>query len=152
MSLPDQREVQLVRLLPLQMKELELIIARSRDAKLFAKRVIVWLLRQTKQCTRPVGLSLLSGECGEQRVRDVQDGVHDMLSSHGSTHLTRILEGMKTPMRLGHCQGQFTPNGDEWFDHSAPARSIWFSFDDPSNIAFLPTPPLCEIEAITLSR
>ena len=126
-----------------QMEALEHFISKSRDASDFAKRVIIWTLRQTNNLTDRVILSV-PDDYGTDLAKKVQDGVHYMQSDGGTTHLDSFFLGMKTEFRMCHHCGIFSPNSDkeDKFDPDAKGRTIWVSYveyDREAKVLALPS-------------
>lgn len=108
-----------------QMKELAHLISVSMDVGEEAKKVILWLLYKTDRLTKSVGLSLFSEQCGEL-AKNVCFGVHDMLSSKGTTHLADLLGLVGSDFRFcGHC-GCFNDRHGE-FNTKIEGYTIWIS-------------------------
>lgn len=78
-----------------QIEALEICIINSRDVKPPAKKVLIWLLRQTRNLTRPVCL-LMPNENPLGRV--VSYSVHDMQSANGTTHIDVFMRAMQSDM------------------------------------------------------
>lgn len=135
-----------------QMAALEKFILRSRNASDFAKRVIIWMLRQSGQLTVPVALSLWNEDFGADRVREVQDAVHDMRSANGATHIGHVFAAMGTEMQLMHSEGCFIGGNAHPFDPKAPGRSIWchYIYDGAHSLLLLLPPKVAELEALEL--
>lgn len=137
-----------------QMSALEAFIIKSKDASDFAKRAIIWALRQTESLAKPVALSLWYKDFDTERVDNVQDGAHDMNSSNASTHIHYFFEALETEVGLSENCGCFVPIREEGnsFNTKAAGVTIWFShiFYD-SNALLLKTPSLQELEGIGLS-
>jgi len=123
------------RMTPRQIRALEVIIARSKDATVFGKKVIIWALRKTDGLTRPVALSLSDVHWGGRLVEEMQNSAHDMVSSQRTTHLPTMLDLMGTNMCLMHHGGMFV--GKSEYNNKAPGRTIWFSpyyFDNDAEL------------------
>jgi hypothetical protein len=130
-----------------QIKCLEYLIAVSKNATSFAKKVIIWLLHQTENLTKQVALSVPDEFLGEPS-RQIQNGEHDMCSSNGTTHIGTILGAAGTQMSLmGHC-GRFSEN---FFCSDIGGCTIWFAYVFYSRDAELVDPPTIEdLEKIDL--
>ncbi len=128
------------RLTDKQMRSLEYLIAVSRGVTGFARRVVIWVLRQTNNLTEPVTLSIPEEFLGEP-AGQVQDAVHSMCSSGGTTHLTYVFGIAGTEMRLQHHCGRFVDGG--FYPH-VEGRTIWCAYEDYSRTARLLTPPTPE--------
>ena len=134
-----------------QMLALEQFIILSPDASEFAKRVIIWVLRQTQNLTRQVALSIWNEQYGSDRAAEVQDSVHAMNSMNSKTRMDLFFDGMGTEMMLEHHCGCFEASDGHPFNTKASGRTIWFSFvfyDDKANV--LEAPSLDELEAMSL--
>ncbi|TSC81740.1 MAG: hypothetical protein G01um101420_845 [Parcubacteria group bacterium Gr01-1014_20] len=137
-----------------QMAALEAIIIKSKDANDFAKRAIIWTLRQTENLTKSVALSLWYKDFGMDQVDAVQDGSHDMNSCNGSTHLYYFFEALATEVGLSEHCGCSVPmrEGGNVHINEAAGITIWFShiFYDPRAI-LLVKPSKEDLESIALS-
>lgn len=114
-----------------QLRELEDHIRRSRDASPFAKRVVIWMLRQTDGLTRAVSLSM-SAEFCSGTAREVQDAAHDLCSANGSTHLDEFMKRMGTEVGLEHHSGAYRRRADgatsnDFGQREDGSRTIWWS-------------------------
>ncbi|MBI4142468.1 hypothetical protein HY480_01175 [Candidatus Uhrbacteria bacterium] len=120
-----------------QVEALEACIRASPDASPFAKRVIIWMLRQTERLTIPVALSLPPELYGES-ARSVAFSAHDMVSANGRTHLDQVLRKGTTQFHLMGHDGQFVFDG---YTHSGPTglpakprpvergwKTLWWSY------------------------
>ena len=105
-----------------QMDALERFIAASRDASEFAKKAVIWMLRQTAGLTRPVCLSFPPerAKFGKQAAY----GVHDMCSKLGSTHIDDFMRKMGTPMKLSAHGGSYV-KGE--LDSESGGYTVWVS-------------------------
>ncbi len=136
-----------------QMQALELLIAYSPDATDFAKKVIIWVLRQTEGLTRRVAFSVRDEYCSADLAAEVQQGAHDMISRNGNTHLNNVFGDMGTEVTLGHHCGCFESGrlDTDPFNTKANGRTIWFSyiFYD-RDVTILEAPPLEELMKMEL--
>ena len=131
-----------------QIEALEEIIICSADVKTdFAKKAIIWLIRQTHRLSDEVCISFPK-EMGDKS-SEVAHGIHDMNSCGGTTHISLVLHAMGSHMIFeSHCGGYVDGN----FDPKAGGYTFWISrnFYDHS------TPrlelDLEAIEAISLKR
>lgn len=131
-----------------QMRALERAVALSKDASNLAKKIVIWTLRQTNHLTKRVALSVEENWNGFGMAQ-LQDGVHDMVSFNGTTHLDLMFDAIGTQMHVMHHHGMFLQNGA--FDSKKSGRTIWVSYVwyDKSPEVFL-CPSLEEINAIDL--
>lgn len=135
-----------------QMDALERFIAASSNASEFAKKVIIWTLRQTQNLTRPVALSIWDKDSGPNSSQ-VQNAAHNMDSVNGKTRIDLFFGGMGTEMRLGHHCGCFEERDGDPFNAEADGCTIWFAyiFYD-RNVTRLEEPSLAELEAMVLPK
>ncbi len=132
-----------------QMRELERVIARAPEATTFAKKVLVWMLRQTNNLTRGVKLGLPDAIYGRQLVLNVQDGVHNMLSSGAQTPLGVFMrERLGTEASFFHHHGLYRKDNEHL---PGKGSTIWIShvfYDERADMLARPTSD--EIEAVVL--
>lgn len=136
-----------------QMQAIEAAIAYSRNATDFAKKVIIWTLRQSRNLTRQVALSIPEPFEGF-KAEEVQSGVHDMVSCNGTTHIDCLFQAAGTKVHLSHHAGMFVGKHPNFF-HNTRARgsTIWVAVGYFSKDAEILTPPtLKEIESIDLKK
>src|SRR5690242_12218282 len=88
-----------------QMLALEQRVQSSTDATEFAKKAIIWLIRQSGQLTRRVSLSASPAVLGEAAEK-IQDAAHAMNSCGASTRIDLLFRAMGTEWGLSHhCGG-----------------------------------------------
>ena len=103
---------------------LEFLISKSRDASIEAKKVILWLLRQSENLTKPVCISIdydvgkFSGSLAEQ----VAEAGHYMKRTDRSTYLDFIFSAMGSELRLNCQEGKFVNNR---FSKNALSATLW---------------------------
>ncbi len=122
-----------------QVENIEYLIATSKNATDFAKKVIIWFVRQTKNLTKQVALSVPEEFLGEP-ANQIQDGVHDMSSVSG-TQIGIVFAVAGTEMRLQHHGGSFVGKKDF---RSGPGRTIWCAYEGYSRNVELLAPPTQE--------
>lgn len=103
-----------------QIRALEKFIYVSRDATEFAKKSIIWLLRQSNGLTKRVCLSM-PGEKGLEAAH----GVHDMQGFNSQTHLEYFLQGMGCLFKISHHGGTYAADGK--LTDKFGGGTIWFS-------------------------
>ncbi|OHB15957.1 MAG: hypothetical protein A2431_03710 [Candidatus Zambryskibacteria bacterium RIFOXYC1_FULL_39_10] len=131
-----------------QIEAIEYLITKSKDATQFAKKVVIWFLRQTDGMTKSVALSVPEQFLGEE-ASQIEDSVHDMNSVSGSTHIDSVFQAAGTEMRLQHHRGTF-------FDgefNGGRGRTIWCSWEWYSrNVSVLPPPTNEDLAKIDLHK
>lgn len=92
-----------------QIQFLEYLIWKSRDASEFAKKCLIYLVRQSERLSRQVRLIL-----NRDVVMDVRHGFHDMSSSMLTTHINELLclAGSDLWVDYGVTTLAFNPIGD----------------------------------------
>jgi hypothetical protein len=130
-----------------QMEALEKFILASPDAGNYAKRVIIWMLRQTDRLTQPVVLALHEKIFGIEPTERLWRNIHDMCSANGKTHIDLFLAGMGTEMRLSHHGGRMEKRDNKFINTNNPGVTIWISyiFYDPA-ATVLAVPSIQDIE------
>ena len=121
-----------------QIAALKYLIFHSKDAEPFAKQVCAYLLDQSDRLTRDVrvNFSALDGFISSEGGQAI-NGVHDMGSANGSTHLRAIMKAMGTTFHFS--------------SHASPSE-VWLAIGDYSPTARELRPTRAEIEAIDLDR
>lgn len=112
-----------------QLRALEWWIMHSKNASEFAKRAIIWALRQTNGLTMPVALSM-PAHFSSGSGREVAYAAHDMYSVNGTTRIDVFINGMGTEMGLSHHGGTYTrasADANEAFDFRGDGYTIWWS-------------------------
>ncbi|MEK7611911.1 MAG: hypothetical protein AAB407_01045 [Patescibacteria group bacterium] len=131
-----------------EMQELEQIIIASEDATDYAKRLFVWLLRETNHFTRRVAVSLRNAAVGEQLVNEVRQSARAIMGCYGTTDLFRKIGIYGTQMNFTHHQGCFNAEG---FDMMEDGHTFWYTFIyHDSRATVLPLPSQEVLEAISL--
>lgn len=124
-----------------QMDALERIILRSADGTEFAKKAIVWLLRQSENLSKPVAACFTYNVYGADKCEEVGRCAHDMGSSGGTTHIWDTFLAIGTMMMLGHHGGVFAQGADQILDGG---YTIWFSVVAYDREAVFLQPPSIE--------
>jgi len=89
-----------------QVDKLERFISCSPDATEFAKKALIWMLRQSQGMTKTVCLTFTPDK--SSLGRQVAHGVHDMRSANGSTFINRFLDELGAPMSFSSRSGYYT--------------------------------------------
>ena len=105
------------------LEALERFVGVSRDLSDFAKRALLWLLRESHGLTRAVSLSFPPhlGFLGQLAA----SGVHDAVSANCTTHLNLFLHGMGKRFVVCSHAGGYRNNGE--FDSHSGGYTIWVS-------------------------
>jgi hypothetical protein len=77
-----------------QLKYLEYLIWKSRNADDFSKKCLIWLIRQSQGLTRQVRIVDMS------IAGKVCHGFHDMCSENGTTHIDALFGLIGSEMRV----------------------------------------------------
>jgi len=81
----------------------EHVIRNSHDATPLGKKAAIWLYRQSLELTRRVCLSVTKRETVD--FQEIQDSVHDMNSSCGTTRLNSLKVLKESTFRFSHHGG-----------------------------------------------
>jgi len=86
-----------------QIKALKYLILKSKDAGLETKKICFALIDGSEGLTKSVFFTCNS--------KDAQYGLHDMVSSNGTTHLQEIMKSVGTEMIFSNHGGYFDAEG-----------------------------------------
>lgn len=130
-----------------QMQALEYFISKSTDATDYAKKAIVWALRQTNNLARNIAVPF-SYDWDREKTQEIAYGVHDMRSSNGSTLIQVVFKTMDVERSISsHC-GLYQ---DAKYNTSLSGYTIWVAERDFDHTADVLEPDFAMIEAIDLS-
>src|SRR3989344_7938377 len=92
-----------------QIKALKYLMFKSRDGNDLVKRILVFLINSSKELTEQVSVSLMEDREGYSRdeVGEVGHGLHDMISSNGSTHLNELMTAVGTELHFSSHFGHY---------------------------------------------
>jgi hypothetical protein len=100
----------------------EFLIASANLKTDFAKKAVIWLLRQTNRLADEICVSFPK-EIGD-RAREVGFGIHDINSCNCSTQISLVLKAMGSHMIFeSHCGGYV----DDEFDAKAGGYTVWIA-------------------------
>lgn len=78
-----------------QILALEYLLSQSRDLSEFGRRFCVWMVEQTKGLKKNICVDI-PGDFSAKLVEEISEGVHDICSSGGTTHIDEVLQSMGT--------------------------------------------------------
>jgi len=87
-----------------QINALKYLIFMSKDAGPETKKICFALIDASERFKKPVYFT--------GNTKDAQFGVHDMVSSNGTTHLSEILKTVGLKFRFSHHDGFFVSGGN----------------------------------------
>lgn len=95
-----------------QIAALKYMIFRSKDGTELSKRILAFLIEESKGLTRSVCLTLMEGREGytADEIQTAAHGVSDMLSGNGTTHLHEICLVMGWGVTFSLHYGDFDPS------------------------------------------
>lgn len=139
-----------------QVAVLRYLIAKSRDASDLAKKVAWILIERSKDLRCEVRIDLPYGISGfsESDIRSIVNGIHDLNSGNGSTHLSEILLGMRSRFTFSYRGGSFNEEGHYSWDGRGDNQGycVWLATDYYSELAQRVAVTAAEIEAQDLGR
>lgn len=93
-----------------QIEYLEWLIWHSKDANEFAKKTLIWLVRQSEGLTRAIKIT------DRDIVIKVAEGFHDMMSDNGTTHINRQIKSTTGSDMLVnyHCASIWNRKSPSW--------------------------------------
>jgi hypothetical protein len=103
-----------------QIAILEYLIHRSKDMKPLAKKVAIWLLRESKGLMRNVYTSFSE----EEGSKEILASFHDMLSGSGSTHLNEVCMLVEPRLTFSEHYGMTRTAGEK-----IPGCRVWLSLN-----------------------
>jgi hypothetical protein len=77
---------------------LEYLVWKSKDATNFARKCVIWMLRQTNRLSTPICITL-----PDKVAKEVMDGIHDMRSVNGTTHIGALFHAVGSDLIPDHC-------------------------------------------------
>ena len=124
-----------------QVEAIQYLIIKSKNASDIAKQLCLFLIVQSESLTKKVCVSIkLEDGFSKEEVKAVHDGVHDMNSMNGSTHLSEVLSVAGVDSRFHHCSGVYDGSGKH-NEKIKDSVTIWFC-GHPSET------DLCEIVSV----
>jgi hypothetical protein len=108
-----------------QLKALRYLITQSKDASFIAKEVAIFFLNNSESLTKDVYACFTPASgFSKIEVKEIHNGIHNMLSSNGSTFLTQIFQAAGSELSFQHCCGAYDASGKH--DHTIKdAVTIW---------------------------
>ncbi len=119
------------------------LIAKSKDSNDLTKKICLFLLDKSDLLSKTLRLKIVPDEkLSQDAVKAISYGMHNMLSSNDSTHLSEILELYDTPYRFFF--------NYERIKNETFCTNIWLSFKSYDNLAEKVEFDLSAIESVDL--
>lgn len=117
---------------PKQIAALKYLIFNSQDGTKLSKQVLASLIDSSEGLTKDVCLSLVTDREGynSEEVLEAANGIHDMQSSNGTTHLHGIISAMGSELDFAFYYGDFdsTRTGDPFNNDNDDAQPVRYTF------------------------